>query len=460
MLISSSKAESSGFYSAAQDTVYMTLTEFMETALNRSNQLQSQRQSVGIAQSRHSEARASRYLPNLEANTAHGLVPGVKSQIPDLPRGQLYLDPNLENDWEDWAFFTRAEISAVQPLYTWGAIGNAIKAAESGVRAAEFGYETERNKYEMQMFQLYYAMVLSMELSRLMEEAKGSLRTADRELHKMMDEGSDDVEDADLFQFDIFKYQFEAEAEEIRQNNLFIQRAWRLALGGDRMTVYLPADEFLDPLDKEVESLDELLQMAITGRPELRQISAARQAAEYGLEAVKAERYPTFFLGLQARYAITPNRPKQDNPFIENRTNFASLVYGFGFRQRLNFGILNSRADRSRYTLRQASYARDAVTEAVELDVTDKYKDYEIALKRLNTSRNALGVSQEWLQLEQLDYDLGFGDVLNLVDALRTSFELEITHKQRIHDFNVNLARLYHVSGVSLNRLFNSQHSE
>ena len=65
-------------------------------------------------------------------STQHGLVPGVVSNM-GIPPNEFYLDPNLSNDWENWAIFTRAEVERCTAIlyYTWGAITNAIKATES-----------------------------------------------------------------------------------------------------------------------------------------------------------------------------------------------------------------------------------------------------------------------------------------------------------------------------------------
>ena len=85
----------------------------------------------------------------------------------------LYLDPNLDNDWENWGIFTRAEVSAIQPVYTWGAIRNALQAAQAGVQVAQAGFEAEKAEYTLQLYELYYSMLLVVELERLIENAGG-----------------------------------------------------------------------------------------------------------------------------------------------------------------------------------------------------------------------------------------------------------------------------------------------
>lgn len=447
--------ESHARQSAPQDTVRLSFPEFLEKAKEASNILRARERQIIIAQSRRDEARASRFIPGATATTAHGFIPGVKASDPTLPQDQLYLDPGLRNDWEDWAFFNQLEITAIQPLYTWGAIRNAINAAQSGVRAAEFEYRTEEQNYELQLFQLYQARLLSMELQRLIKDARRQLVQAEDELFRLLDEGDESLEEADVFKFELFKYEFFDQAEQIDQNTLFVERAWRIALGEyDNNTLFLPEENFLDPIEYQHRELDFYMQYALASRPEIHRLKAARDAAEFGLNAMRAQYYPAVILGITGRYAYAPNRPRQRNPFINNPSNTSSVTFGFGFRQNLNFMQLRSRTDRSREQMRQAEFAVEAVQDGIRLDVSDQYRSYLIARTRVENTSEALNVSREWMRMEQLDYDLGFGDVLNLVDAIRSNLELEASSRQRIHDLNVTIAKLYNKAGLPVIELF------
>lgn len=446
---------------SSADTLEISFPDFLALALERSNELAARQQQIGIADTRRQQARASRFLPNLELTTGHGLIPGVRPGDSDFPSSDLYLDPDLRTDWNDWAFFNQAEISAVQPLYTWGALSSAIKASKAGVRAAAAEYDDRRQGYEMDIFELYQGRLLAMELKQLTDEAQSTIRSAERELEKLIREGSDEIDDADLFQLEIFTHQFQAQVDEVDQNLAFIAHAWHLAVreqGGSRAAapVYIPEDPFVDPLLDHPGDQQAYRQAGLRQRPEIRQLDAATEAAGYGMKAAKAQRYPAIVMGINYRYAYASNRPRQRNPFISNPSNTESLTVGLGIRQNLNFFVLESRVERARLEQRQASHARDAAMDGVELDIADKHKDAQIAYSRMQASDRAVDVSRNWLRQEQLDYDIGFGDVNNLVDAVRQNLELEAEYKQRVHDYNIALARLYKASGRSILELYDS----
>lgn len=436
---------------AQTDTLSVNIQEFVDLAKRESSLLRTQHSQIELSRNRVDQARAQRFLPRVELSTAHGLVPAVKSNDPDLPPGQYYLDPNLKNDWYNWGIFTRAEITTLQPLYTWGAIGNAINAARAGVVAAQAEFEVQSRDYELQLYELYYTRLLTMELKRLTDDARKQLDEAEKKIEEMLESDDNELEEADLFQFRIFKYEFLYRVDEINETVRFVEAAWNLALNNrSEDVIYQPAEVFLDPVAFEAYDVVYYEEMAQHNRPEITQINAAYNAARYGLEASKASNYPALFMAFSAAYANTPNRPKQDNPFIINNTNYESIRYGIGVRQNLNFTVNKANINRSELQVRQARYAREAAHDAVLLDVREKYRNMMMSYSRLNNTREALQISHEWLRMEQIDYDLGFGEVKNLVDAVKSNLELEVSYRQRIYDFNVNIGKLYKSAGMPL----------
>lgn len=436
--------------SAQSDTIRVGINQFIDIGVNESSFLKAQQSQVELSRNRVDQARAQRILPRIELSTAHGLVPAVKSNDPNRPPGQYYLDPNLRNDWYDWGIFNRVEISSLQPLYTWGAIGNAINAARSGVIAAQAAFEIESGNFEMQLYELYYTKLLTMELKRLSNDALKQLEEAEAKIEELIEEGDSDLEESDLFQFRIFKYEFLYRVDEIDETVRFVDAAWNLALNNHSAAIYQPAEVFLDPVTFELNDVIYFEEIAKINRPEITQINAAYTAAKHGLEVSKATNYPALFMALSAAYANTPNRPKQDNPFIINNTNYESIRYGIGIRQNLNFAVNRTSINRSELQVRQARYAREAANDGVLLDVREKYRNMMMSYSRLNNTREALQVSHEWLRMEQIDYDLGFGEVKKLVDAVKANLELEVSYRQRIYDFNVNVGKLNKASGLPI----------
>ncbi len=436
----------------AQDTLRYSLSEFIEAGLENSSLINAQKREIELAQNRVFRAQSQRILPRVNLNTAHGLIPGVTSPS-GTPSNQLYLDPNLENDWENWAVFTQAEITALQPIYTWGAIGNAVKAAREGAEAVIHQVEAEKNAYKLQLAELYYSRLLSVELHRLISQAQRDLVDAEKQLEEMRDSGDHNLEEADFFQFYIFTHEFAAQADEVYQNLIFSNEVWKLALGITGDVVLLPNENFLDPLPQPINAVTFYEQSALENRPELKGLASAQRAARAGKEAIEAGYYPSLFLGLQARGAYTPNRPRQTNPFIRNTTNYGSVSFGFSFQQNLNVVQIRNQAQRSQIQIRQLEDFEYAAQDGIMLEIRDQYRALMIAESRMRNIRKAFDVSNEWLRMEQIDYDLGFADAKNLVDALRNKFEFEANYLNRVHDYNTRKIRLWNSTGLPIQNL-------
>ncbi len=438
---------------SAQDTLTVDLTQFIERGLERSGQVAYENRAVDLANNQANQARSQRILPRVEFNSQHGVVPGVKSNVDGLPEGQYYLDPNLSNDWEDWAIFTRAEISAVQPVYSWGAINKAIAAAEAGAKAAEHRFSAVQAEAEVQLYELYYSYLLAYEVSRILEDADSQLDRLSREIERMQEEGDPDLKESDVFKFDIFTSEFEVQREEVRQSVEAIQRIWNYVLNDGTSRTFIPAERFLDPIAAEIQSYDFYQQMAFQARPELKGVDAGIDAVRHGRDAVKAQRYPMLFLGISGSFANTPNRPRQTNPFIINNTNYASAAVGFGIRQNLNFSSMRNNVERADIEYRRVQDLRDAVSDGIYLELNEAYRTATVAEVKVRQTNEALTKARNWVRHEQLNYDLGFGDVEDLLDALQKELELRVELKQNVFDLNKKMAELYRAAGLPVHQL-------
>jgi outer membrane protein TolC len=437
----------------AQDTVKVSLQEFIEIGVNNSGQLDFEQQKVSLAENRISQAQNQRYLPRFELSTQHGLVPGVKSNVEGLDPNEFYLDPNLENDWEDIGVFTRAEVNAVQPIFAWGGLRNLVKAARAGAESAKEQFESQKGNIEMRLYELYESYLLSIELKRLLDEANNQIDNIEDQIEEQRESGDSELDESDVFKFEIFKSEFAVRAAEVNENIAYIKSIWSYVTQSDENTVYMPDLQFLDPVGNDLQELAYYRTHAVQQRAEVKAIEAGIEAAEYGLEATKAQNYPTLFLGLSGSYANTPNRPRQSNPFIINNSNYASAAFGIGIRQNLDFFSMKADVERSNIQYKQAKYLKDAAVDGIVLEINERYKNATLSKVKVERTDEALVTSKKWLRQEQLDYDFGMGDTKDLIDAMKKELELKVQLKREIFEFNKNMAELYKASGMDITTL-------
>lgn len=425
----------------SQDSVQINYADFIQKAVEYSPLLKSQQAKFNTALSKVAEVEANRFLPRFEISSNHGVMPSVKSPS-GLPRDQWHLDPNLENDFENWRVFTKVEFSAVQPLYTWGALTNAVNASRSAADVVNFQVEMKGSEHKTELTKLYFSLVLARNLHQLSTE---TITTFDKAEKKLEDLGDDaEVEEKEIFKFKIAKQQFLIKADEIEENKRFVEHAFNMALGTSNI-VYLPTTDSLAIIDG-IQPLSLFEQEAIQNRAELKAVKSAQKAINFGLEAQKAQRLPMMYFGLGGEYMHTP-RPVQAQPFIGTRFDYLNLVYSFGFKQSLNFGVMNAKVAQVESQRKEAELAMEAAGQGIMLDVANAYKDYILALSKKEKLATALQISKEWLRKEQIDYDLGFGEIKNLVEAMKTNVELEAEFKQSVFNFTVKETMLLKASG-------------
>lgn len=437
----------------AQDTLSIDFDTFLGKALNNSGQIDYERQDVDLAENRVDQAKAQRFIPSVTFDSQHGLVPGVKSDDPNRPEDEYYLDPNLRNDWEDWAIFTRFQLSAAQPVFTWGAINKAVEAARLGVDAAEYRFDAQRSGLELRLFDLYYSYVLALEIERLLNEAQETVDQIERQLNDMQDDPDSHLDDSEVFKFEIFKSEFEIQKAEVFENMAFVRETWNYVLRNDENEIYEPEVQFLDPIASNIETREFYQNAAFGNRPELKALEMGKEATETYISSMKKQQLPGLYLAGYINFANTPNRPRQSNPFIQNTTNLFNGGFGLTIRQNLNFFSMKASLERSQIELNKVTYAKDAAQDGILLEVNNNYRSASLANVKVEQTDNALVTSKQWLRQEQLDYDFGMGDAKDLIDAMRKELELKLQLKQHIFEYNSSLAKLNKSAGIPLTTL-------
>ena len=439
--------------SVAQDTLQIDFNTFLNKALNNSGQIKYQRQDVEIAENQIKQAQAQRIVPNMRLDTQHGLVPGVDSDRTDLNEDEYYLDPNLRNDWSDWAVYTKFQLSAVQPVFTWGAINKAVEAARLGAEAAQHSFEAKKADLELRLFDLYFSHVLALEIERLLDEAQDKVDQIERQINTMREEGDSSLDESEVFKFEIFKSEFEIQKAEVKENMNFVKETWNYVLRNEENNVFEPQVRFLDPVAANIESVNFYQDAAFNNRPELRALEVGEEATKTYITSLKKQNLPGLYLAGYVNFANTPNRPRQSNPFIQNNTNLFNGGFGFTIRQKLNFFSIKANIERSRIEMKKVSYAQDAAKDGILLEVNNNYRQASLADVKVEQTDEALVTSKRWLRQEQLDYDFGMGEVKDLIDAMRKELELKLQLKQRIFEYNSSLAKLNKSAGIPLTTL-------
>ncbi len=451
-LVAQSSPESSA-QNAAQstvlkrDTIRVSLDSAVQLALESSPEIHASVAKRDFAGARLNYARAFRFLAEFEATSAHSTSPGLKN-IDGVPTDALYLDPDVRNDWDNLSFFNRIDIKLTQPLFTWGEISGNVNAARHGVTYEEESVRSSGLEVTLRTGQLYYGLLLTKALSTLALSAQDIVSRAIVEIDSQIEEGASDVDDADLFQVRIAEQEVRRRVIEVEQNMHTLRSALARQMMLPEGTVPDPGDRFLSVAPFVLEDLSHYQEMAMANRPEMGQAVAGLAATRSLVDVARSDYYPKLFAVVTSRFSSAPNRYRQRNPYIGDAFLSRGLEAGIGFRQKLNFAQTSAKVEQARSQAAEVRFLGEAAQQLVLFEVEEAYRNVIIARSAVDTSDEALLLSKEWLQFEEINFDLDVGDTENLVRAVQFNLELQAGQNQAVHDYNVAVLKLLNSTGM------------
>ncbi|GIV60053.1 MAG: transporter [Rhodothermaceae bacterium] len=429
------------------DTVHLGLAEAIGRALAVSPEVGAVAAERDFAEARAGLARASRFLTEFNFTSAHAPGPGLKN-VGDTPVDALYLNPDVRNDWDDLRPFTRVEVEMLQPLYTWGELGGNIRAAQHGVAVESAAVQAKEAEVALRTGELYYNLLLAGALRRVAGEAGDAVARAKAEIEKLLDEGAEDVDEADRFQVLITEQELRRRTAEVEQKYLTAQAALARQLFLPEGTVVVPVDATLEPVAFTLEPLEAYTARALARRPELAQAEAGLAAREALIDVARSDYYPKLFLGASATFSAIAGRHRQRNPYVGDPFLSRGVQVGLGLRQKLNFAQTRARVEQARAAYEEVRFQAEAARQLILFEVEEAYRNVSIAREALAAREEALRLSKEWLRTEQINFDLDIGDTDNLIKAVQANLELQAAVYEAIRAYNVAVLRLQRAAGL------------
>ena len=429
------------------DTLEIGLTSAIIKAVEVSPEVGTVVAEQDFAAARLNLAKSSRFLPEFSASTAHSLAPGLKGKG-DTPTTELYLNPDVANDWDNLSPFNRIEAEAIQPLITWGELSNTIKAADYGLRIEVASVAEKEAEIALRTGELYMNLLFTEELFRLTDRTGDVLEQAKEEIERLLEDGNSDVDDADLFQVQISEQEFNRRVVEITQQREVARVALTRQLNLPEGTVLAPQDATLEPISYSLDSLDAYFSLAFDHRPELAQAKAGLTARSALVDVAKSNYYPKLFAGLTADFSYAAGRFRQPSPYVGDPFRSRSLQLGFGFRQNLNFLQTKSRVEQAKAEYNQVKFQEEAANLLILFEVEEAYRNLIIREAALEAQNESLRISREWLLTEMNNFEFDLGDTENLVRAVQASLQLEATYYDAVNAYNVAILELFNACGI------------
>ena len=423
-----------------QAKLVVTVEEAISRALAQAPELGESQADIDLADSKLKEAGAYRF-PRIEFLSLLGPAPQANKM--DCNRA----DSGYGLSHLTW--FVSGDVLITQPLYTFGKISESMKAAGFGIEVDRARKEQRRNEIAQKVREYYYGLLLARQMRGLVQEVQGYLDTARTSARKLLDQGSPNADEMDLYKLDAFTGEAAKFLNEANRGEQLALAALRVRLGLPPTAELDIADEQLTLDDSGIKELSVYLADAENRRPEYRQIREGLKARAALVEAAQADYYPDIFLGAFYSAAYSQDRDKISNPYVTDtfRHNWGGVA--LGVKWRLDFGITGAKvaAEQARYE--RLLKTREFAAANIPLQVRKYQLELVEAQKSAESMKTAWTNARKWTVAAVANFDFGVGPARDIFEGLQNYARMKGEYFQNLYNFRIAEANLMLATGQS-----------
>jgi outer membrane protein TolC len=422
----------------------LDLPSVLALAAERSDEVSIQQAEALGAQADIAIAKAAGILAGSSAQLIFGPAPAAHGTVVDAG---TY---NNRQPFRDLAPFGRLDITATQPIYTWGQWSSAQDAAKAGAAARALLVQATRNRVQHRAVQLYWGVALAKRLLQISKEVESALNDAEKKVDESLASGKGDVEQADRFRLRVFRGELLARRADAQKG----LRLARLALAGT-LAIEEPSlvlrDELLPPeVDANLPDLGLVVSAAAERRPDLLALDQGLRAKEAEVRADIAARLPAIFIGGELALSYAPNRTIQTNPWVSDFFNTVSAGIALGFRESLQFPLMNAQLEKARAGLFELRRQREGLLRLVRVEAESGVAELQAAEDRWTAAKGALSAGKGWFRSTGLTFGLGVSDAKGLIESYTGYVQTQVNESQAKFDVLVARAHLDVLMGKAL----------
>jgi outer membrane protein TolC len=429
----------------AEEVQRYDLPACIQAALHNGPDLSTAAADLAAARARLSEADAGRY-GEAEYRQLLGLVNEAK--------GNVIFSPNNKNDvLQGLGPFTKIDIAVRIPVWTFGKLESALRAAQEGLESEVAHGDARRAEVVLNVKQLYYGLLLSRQLSAILHDMLDTLGKAVRKTQERLDAGSTSVTELDLLKLKAGRARFQKGVVQVDGSIELTRSALARAIGLPSDEGFDIADQRLQPSDVALAPLDVYLQQGPARRPEVKQLATGVAAQEAKVDLEAAGYYPNLFLATGFQYAVAGNRTEQTNPFVYDDFNYIRPVFVFGVQWDLNIFMTRAKLDEARADLQRLQAQQRDAASGMQLEIRKAYTEVVQARDTMRATEEGRKAARAMLVLTVANFDLGIGEADELFTGLGTYTETSTDYLRAVHDYNVAIAGLSKAVGEELTTL-------
>jgi len=395
-------------------------------ALQSQSTIIAAREGVHAGQGRVTQA-ASPYFPQVKASTGYA---------------ENHASGGAFGDTISKSYTTT--LSVDQVLFDFGRTGNALEAARSGARSAEYDEQRVVQEVVLNVKQAYYALLAAKKLVLVAQKTVEQAESHRKQAEAFFQSGSKP-------RFDVTRAEVEVNnaslsminaKNSVRLRTIGLYNAMGIEPGGEiEIEDVLAAPMAIPPIEQALTE-------SMKNRPEMLKAEADIQAAQARVGIEESNYLPLISANGAYNWAHGTQQMGSFNGFplkgdIQDSWN-AGLMLSLPL---FEGGITKGKVSEARANLRALEAQGRTFRQSILIELNQAYADIESATARIAVMESSLKKAQENRELAQGRYEAGVGPYIEITDAQVASVNAETDHVQALYDYQLAAARLFKAMG-------------
>lgn len=423
-----------GIISYAQSSSATILELNLETAqqiaLENNPSVKLAREGVLKSKAQVTETRAG-MLPTLSVFSQAQHAWELPTMVIDLPgMGKQQFKMGTENT-------VVAGLSLDQPLFVGGALWNGYQISRIGADISEAQLETTENNVLVSVIEAYYSVLFANSAVEVTKQALESAEANLEQVKKFFEVGKSS-------QFDVLRAEVQVSnykpmvvsaknQQQLAESNL------RMVLGIDDDTEFLFTDEleFTETHLTET-SLEELIEIAINNRPEVRTMKKQEEIVERQVSLARASFMPSLFFSTSLQHqALKDEIEITREDFYRSSSSSLSLSIPIfsGFKNSANL-------QKAKIAVKESKHQEESLYNGIELEVKSAYFKLKESEENVSTQQKTIEQAREAKRLAELMYSEGATTQLDVINANLALNQALMNYQKSLLDYNVAIANL------------------
>lgn len=400
-----------------------------------------------LASAKLHEAQSLKWLPSIDMKVIGGVIPDATVNPNNV---NDYHSKDFENDFSFAGLgpFWRVQVEAVQPLFTFGKISNAIEAAQGGKNLAAQEKNKKLSEVKLMVKKAYYTLQLSNDSLAILKDVEQKLSEANEKVEELLIKNADNVSEIDRLKIRVF-------TADVKNRKLDADRANRLSRSALAELAGLPSEWTLEESSLTAEKpnnlkKDALVQSALKTNPELAQLTQYAEMKEAEYRANRGNLFPTFFVAGNLEYAGAPGRTDISNPYLNDPFNTFGVGVVLGLKQDLSIHRTLFKLDSLKAEVDRLQAQKLQLQTKVKLDAEKAFEEAFSALQAMQINEEGFRAARSWLTSSGLSFNLGTSETKDILESFAAYFKARVDLLRSVYNLNIALADLTNITGVEV----------